>query len=259
MPRRRVLGLSIGMCLGMPLALGGCAKNLDLSVFAAASTQDALADVARLFAEHAGRNAGIAPGGSSALAQQIRHGAPADVYISANPGWMDSLEREGLIEASSRFDLLSNSLVLIAHGGDAAPVAIGPDLDLAGMLGRGRIAMAFVDAAPAGIYGKAALRALGLWDSVAQRVAQTDNVRGALALVATGQARLGVVYGTDAFAEDNVSVIGTFPARSHPSIRYPAASVAASAHPDRSAFLRFLRGPQARASFEGHGFEFIAG
>lgn len=247
------------MCLGLPLALGGCAADADLAVFAAASTQDALADVARQYAGQTGRQPKIAPGGSSALAQQIRHGAPADVYISANQGWMDALEEEGLIEAGSRFDLLANSLVLIANGRDIAPVAIGPDLDLAGMLGRGRIAMAFVDAAPAGIYGRAALRALGLWDSVAPRLVQTDNVRSALALVATGQARLGVVYGTDAFAEDNVSVIGTFPARSHPPIRYPVAAVASSSHPDRSAFLGFLRGPRARESFEGHGFEYVAG
>ncbi len=254
-----MLGFSLGIALGLPSVLGGCVADSDLTVFTAASAQDALADVARRYAGAAGRGVKIAPGGSSALAQQIRHGAPADIYISANPGWMDALEREGLTEPGSRFDLLSNSLVLIAHGSDAEPVAIGPELNLAGMLGRGRLAMAFVDAAPAGIYGKEALRALGLWDSVAGSLAQTDNVRGALALVATGQARLGVVYGTDAFAEDDVTVIGTFPARSHPPILYPAAAVAASTHPDRSAFLRFLRGPQARAAFAGHGFEFVAG
>lgn len=247
------------MCLGLPLALEGCAPDAGLAVFAAASTQDALADVARHFAVQAGRRPKVAPGGSSALAQQIRHGAPADVYISANPGWMDALEGEGLIEAGSRFDLLANSLVLIANGTDIEPVTIGPELDLAEMLGRGRIAMAFVDAAPAGIYGRAALRELGLWGSVAPRLVQTDNVRGALALVATGQARLGIVYGTDAFAADNVTVIGTFPARSHPPIRYPVAAVASSSHPDRSGFLRFLQSPRARASFEGHGFEYVAG
>ncbi|MXW28821.1 MAG: molybdate ABC transporter substrate-binding protein [Chloroflexi bacterium] len=254
-----MLGFSLGIGLGLPLALGGCAPDVDLTVFAAASARDALADVAHRFAGQAGQRVKVAPGGSSALAQQIRHGAPADVYVSANPGWMDSLEREGLIEPSSRFDLLSNSLVLIAHGRDAEPVAIGPDLDLSGLLGQGRMAMAFVDAAPAGIYGKAALRTLGLWDSVARRLAQADNVRGALALVATGQARLGVVYGTDALADDNVTVIGTFPSRSHPPIRYPAAAVSASTHPARSGFLRFLRGPQARSAFEEHGFEFTAG
>ena len=243
----------------MPPTLVGCTADADLAVFAAASAQDALTDVARRYASHTGRPVKVAPGGSSALAQQIRHGAPADIYVSANPGWMDALEREGLIEPDSRFDLLSNSLVLITHGREAEPVAIGPELDLAGLLGRGRIAMAFVDAAPAGIYGKSALQALGLWESVSRSLAQTDNVRGALALVATGQARLGVVYGTDALADDNVTVIGTFPSRSHPPIRYPAAAVSASSHPARSGFLRFLRGPQARAAFEDHEFEFTAG
>lgn len=256
--RRRILRLPIGLGFSLPQLLQACGADARLAVFAAASAQDALAEVAREYASATGQTAAITLGGSSALAQQIRHGAPADVFISANPDWMDSLEREGLIEAGSRFDLLSNTLVLIASGKGAAPVSIDPGLELAAMLGAGRIAMAFVDAAPAGLYGKAALQSLGHWESVAGRVAQTENVRGALALVATGQTPLGIVYATDAAADDNVTVIGTFPAHSHPPIRYPAAAVATSKHPGRARFLRFLRGSPARAAFENRGFDFIA-
>ena len=258
-PRRRALGLPVALLLGLQAALSGCRAESELSVFAAASTQDALVELASDFRARDGHAAKVSFGGSSALAQQIRHGAPADIFVSANPDWMDTLEEEGLIEPQSRFDLLSNSLVLISGDGNADPAAIVPELDLAGLLGEGRIAMAFVDAAPAGIYGKSALQTLGLWDQASKRLAQTENVRGALALVATGQARLGIVYRTDATAADNVTVIGTFPASSHPPIRYPVAAVASGTHPGSPGFLQFLRGAAARASFESYGFDYIAG
>ena len=133
--------------------------------------------------------------------------------------------------------------------------AIAPGLDLGGMLGDGRLAMALVDSVPAGVYGKAALMSLGLWDAVAPKVAQVDNVRAALALVAAGEAPMGIVYRTDAAAEDGVTVIGTFPPDSHPAIVYPAAVTAESAAPEEAAaFLDYLGGDAARAAFAAQDF-----
>lgn len=226
----------------------------NVTVFAAASMTNALAEIEDRFEAETGHDLTVSLAGSSALARQIRQGAPADVFISANADWMDTLEAEGLIAPDSRFDLLGNAIVLIAHGEGAAPVGIGPDLDLAGMLDGGRLAMALVEAVPAGIYGKAALTSLGLWEAVAPSVAQADNVRAALALVAVGEAPLGIVYATDAVAEDGVAVIGTFSPDSHPPIVYPAAAVAGRDGPAVHAFLDWLRGPAARAAFERQGF-----
>jgi len=232
-----------------------------LTVFAAASLADAMAEIAARFEAGTGHDVVVSAAGSSALARQIQRGAPADVFVSANPGWMDLLEEEGRILPQTRIDLLRNRLVLIAHGeaaGQAAARAeIGPEFDLTGRLGEGRLAMALVEAVPAGIYGKAALTSLGLWETVAPQVAQTDNVRAALALVATGEAPLGIVYATDAAAEDDVSVVGTFPEDAHPPIVYPAAAVSDSAA--ARAFLDWLTGPAARAVFEGHGFSMAQG
>ena len=121
------------------------------------------------------------------------------------------------------------------------------------MLGDGRLAMALVDAVPAGIYGKAALTSLGLWPSVAGKVAQTDNVRATLALVAWGETPLGIVYATDAAAEDDVSNIATFPSASHPPIVYPAAQIAGARH-GAAAFLEFLASDTGVAIFKAHGF-----
>ena len=251
--RRRLLGLAAGLAFGLGLAAPGLGAD-GLTVFAAASLKNAMDEIAARFERETGHAVAVSFAGSSALARQIRYGAPADIFISANPGWMDALEREGLIDPASRFDLLGNALVLVAHGRDAAEVEIAPGMDLAAMLGEGRLAMTLVDAVPAGIYGKAALERLGAWEAAAPQVAQADNVRAALALVSSGEAPLGIVYATDAAADDNVTVVGTFPAGTHPPIVYPAAAVAASRNPHKSRFLAWLRGPAAREAFERQGF-----
>src|SRR6056297_1489186 len=238
-----------------------------VTVFAAASMTNAMAEVEERFEAATGHDLVVSLAGSSALARQIQAGAPADVFISANPGWMDRLEADGLLEVGTRVDLLSNSIVLIAAGAEAgsgsgpdtaAPVRIGPDLDLAGLLGDGRLAMALVDAVPAGIYGKAALESLGLWSGIEAQVAQADNVRAALAFVATGEAPYGIVYATDAVAEDRVTVVGTFPDGTHPPIVYPVADLANRDTAAEAAFLEFLRGAEAREAFARQGFMVMA-
>ncbi|WP_092864532.1 molybdate ABC transporter substrate-binding protein [Albimonas pacifica] len=248
--------LAFGAGLALAAALAPAARAGEVTVFAAASLKNAMDEIAAAFAEETGDEARISLAGSSALARQIQQGAPAEVFVSANSEWMDRLEADGLLAAGARVDLLRNALVLVAHGPDAAPLALAPGLDLAGILGEDRLAMALVEAVPAGIYGKAALESLGLWEAVAPRVAQTDNVRAALALVAAGEAPLGVVYATDAAAEPDVSVVATFPEDSHPPIVYPAALLTGAGE-TAAGFLAFLQGPRARAAFERQGFAVI--
>lgn len=228
-----------------------------ITVFAAASTKTALDEAAAAYQSATARTVTISYAGSPALARQIQLGAPADVFLSANPGWMDVLQQEGLVDPASRLDLLANRLVLIAHGKDAAPLELSA-ADLGARLGEGRLAMALVDAVPAGIYGKAALTALGQWTAVAPKVAQTANVRAALALVSSGEAPLGVVYATDASADNRVSVVAVFPEGSHPPIVYPAAAVAGGNTAEAMAFLDYLRSPAAREIFLRHGFGVLA-
>ncbi len=239
-----------GMLALMPL---GAAAAERVTVFAAASLGDVLQDAAAAFARHADVEVVVAAAGSSVLARQIAAGAPADLFVSANTDWMDVLERDGLIRAGTRANVARNTLVLVAH--DAGAVALSPDLDLAALLGEGRLAVALTEAVPAGIYARAALRHLGLWEAAAPRLAEADNVRAALALVAMGEAPYGIVYATDAEAEPRVRVVATFPAESHPPILYPAAVTRDAAAPGAAlAFLDFLRGDEARAIFARHGF-----
>ena len=256
--RHAFLGLAPAALAALMALSPGRAAADDVLVFAAASLKDALDEISVEWTEATGHTATVSLAGSSELARQIQQGAPADIFISANVDWMDTLQNEDLIDPETRYDLLANTIVLIAHGKEAQPVAIAPGFDLAGMLGDEKLAMALVDAVPAGIYGKASLESLGVWDAVAPKVAQTDNVRAALALVSTGEAPLGIVYATDAVADDNVTVVGTFPSDTHPPIIYPIAAVAESENAVNGEFLEFLRGPEAVAAFERQGFEVLA-
>jgi molybdate transport system substrate-binding protein len=214
----------------------------------------ALDEFAAGWSAKTGHDVVLSYAGSGALARQIIEGAPADVFISAAINWMDEVEKAGLIANDTRRELLGNTLVLIAHGTDAGPVEISPGFDLPGILGDSKLAMALVDAVPAGQYGKAALTSLGVWDAVASSVAQSDNVRAALALVSTGEAPYGIVYATDAAADDTVTIVGTFPADSYPQIIYPAALLTEAADPADRAFYEALTSDAARAAFEGQGF-----
>ncbi|MCH7693375.1 MAG: molybdate ABC transporter substrate-binding protein [Proteobacteria bacterium] len=227
-------------------------------VFAAASTTAALSEIAARFAARGKGRAVMSFASSSTLAKQIANGAPADIYLSANPGWMDYLARENAIEPATRLDLLGNRLVLVAPAGSALRVRIAPAFPLAEKLGEGRLAIGDPDHVPAGIYGRAALRRLGAWPALAGRVARTQDVRGALVLVERGEAAAAVVYATDAALTDRVRVVATFPADSHPPIRYPIAIVAGRDRPEVRRFYEFLTSPEAARVFTRHGFTVIA-
>jgi molybdate transport system substrate-binding protein len=223
-------------------------------VFAAASLKTALDKVGAAWsAQDPGKSIVASYAASSALAKQIEEGAPADVFISADLDWMDVLDQAGQLTEGSRRSLLGNTLVLVAPTGSAVTLALQPGADLAGALGGGRLAVGDTRAVPAGRYAKSALEGLGLWAGVADKLAQTENVRAALALVARGEAPLGVVYGSDAKSESKVTVVAVFPETSHKPIIYPAARIKASANLDAAAFLAFLESRQASAIFAAEG------
>lgn len=228
------------------------AQAEEITVFAAASLKTALDQIAADWQAETGNSVLLSYGGSSALARQIIQGAPADLFISASINWMDQVEGAGLTQAGSRRDLLGNRLILIASG-EGQPVMDELPADPVAMLKGGKLAMALVDSVPAGQYGKQALETLGIWPALQPHVAQADNVRAALALVATGAAPFGVTYASDAVAEPKVTAVYTFPEDSHDPIIYPAAltSDAGAA----AAFLDELSTPKAAEIFVANGFE----
>jgi molybdate transport system substrate-binding protein len=239
------------------LALSGMqapAQFRDVLVFAAASLKDALDEANSLFLFENGSGVRVSYGASSALAKQIENGAPADVFISADLDWMDYVAERKLIKQDTRAKFLGNRLVLIASADSKLSLTIGPSFPLAQALGDRRLAMADPTSVPAGKYGKAALEKLGVWGSVAGRIAPAQDVRAALILVSRGEAPLGIVYQTDAAADKNVKVIGTFPESSHPPIVYPMAILAGSANGVAPVYVQYLLSPKAEPFFEKRGF-----
>lgn len=233
------------------------AQEPSLTVFAAASLKNALDDVNVAFTQATGVKIVASYAASSALMRQIESGAPADVFASADLEWMNYGSQKKLIKDASRVNLLGNALVLIAPANAAlSNVAIGPGLDLAKLLGDGRLVTGDVRAVPVGRYAKAALEKLGLWASVESKMAMAENVRAALALVAREEAPLGIVYSTDAKVEPKVKVVGVFPEGSHPPITYPVA-VTVSAKPDAARYIGFLRSQIAKTIFERYGFTML--
>ncbi|GGX48903.1 molybdate ABC transporter substrate-binding protein [Tateyamaria omphalii] len=198
-----------------------------LRVFAAASLQGPLDRVAEAW----NGQVSISYGGSGAMARQLAQGAPADVVLLANAAWADWLVANGHTPDTGQM-LLSNTLVII--GSPNAPVLpdATPHTILARLAG-GRLAMGQHMSVPAGIYTQAWLAEKGAWDTLRPHLAETENVRAALALVARGETPLGIVYASDAVASDAVSVVFEVPADAHPPILYPGLALT----PEGEAFL----------------------
>jgi molybdate transport system substrate-binding protein len=231
------------------------AQGKDVVVLAAASLKNALDEASADWARKTGKATRMSYAASSALARQIEAGIPADIFISADVPWMDYVAERKLIRPASRSDFLGNQIVLIARKDSKIDLRIDKGFNLRGALGNdGRLAMGSVEAVPAGRYGKAALEHLGVWPSVADRVAQAENVRMALTLVSRGEAPLGIVYKTDAASDPAVRIVGTFPSASHPAIIYPMALLSTSTNPDAQAFIDYLKTPAASPFFEKYGF-----
>lgn len=227
-----------------------------VSVAAAASLTDVLQTLGDQYTKRSGVAVKFAFAASSVLAHQIEAGSGADLFISADPEWMDYLGKRALLQAPSRRDLLGNRLVLVAPAQSTVALRIGPKFPLRAALGADRLATGDPDFVPAGRYAKEALTSLGVWSDVSDRLVRAENVRAALVFVAHGDVPLGIVYETDARIEPKVRIVDTFPASTHAPIRYPAA-LTATAGADAARFLDFLRGPDGTAAFERFGFQVL--
>lgn len=255
--RRRLIALAAALLVSFAPPAAHAAETV--TVFAAASLKNALDEASAAWEAETQNKARLSYAASSALAKQIEQGAPADIFFSADLAWMDYLAERKLIDTSTVAKLLGNDIVLIAPKDTSLAEGTAPADALARLPEGARLAMADVKAVPAGKYGKASLETLGLWSSLESRIAQAENVRAALKLVAAGEAPLGIVYRTDVEAEPAVKIVAEFPADSHPPIIYPVARAASSKAAASSAYLDFLKGEKAATIFKAHGFKLLDG
>jgi len=239
------------LCLGV--FFGGEPLWGQTLVLAAASTREAMQGAVASFVQRSSAphpKISLSLAASSTLARQIALGAPAGIFLSANPFWVDYLQEKGLIVPMSRLDYMGNSLVFVAPIGSPLK-ANHPVVEFLSDL-KGRVAMGDPAHVPAGQYGRDALRKLGLWQKVKGRVAPAANVRAALAWVERGECSLGVVYRSDALASKKVKILG--PLSSPIPIQYTLVLLKGSGHAAKR-FYQYLVSNQGRKSFEIHGFE----
>lgn len=246
--------LSFAVLAALALSLGfQVSAEEPVRVFAAASLSSALNEIGSQWQQAGHPPPSLAYGASSALAKQVEAGAPADLFASADLGWMDYVEQKGRLVAGTRISLLGNALVLIAPLGQGFKVEMRPGFALATAF-TGKLCTGETSTVPAGIYARQSLSALGWWEALQGRIVGADDVRGALAFVERGECAAGIVYATDAAISDHVEVLATFPADSHKPIVYPFALVS-GARPEAAAFLDHLKqSPTAAAVFQRHGF-----
>jgi molybdate transport system substrate-binding protein len=232
--------------------LGGCrnaAQNDELFVFAAASTSDALNEVAHEFESETKQKVQFSFGGSKDLARQIRAGAPVQVFVSADSETMDGLIADRLVRSEDRRAFLSNRLVIVTPRDST--LAIRTAADLAQVP---HVAMGDPKLVPAGNYAKLWLEKERLWTDVTARIVPALDVRAALAAVETGNAEAGIVYRTDAAHSPKVQIAYEVPADKMPTISYVAARLTRAENPAGARFVDFLVSEKARAIFARHGF-----
>jgi molybdate transport system substrate-binding protein len=228
------------------------ARAESVLVFAAASLSDVLTKLQPDFEQTCGHQVRFNFAASGTLSRQIQEGAPADVYVSADAARMDSLQKAGLVNVDTRFDLAANQLVVVVD--KAQPLKLAALRDLSGASFR-RIALGDPATVPAGTYAKAALQHAQLWTSVESKLVPLANVRAVLAAVESGNADAGFVYRTDALTSKGVVVAVDVTTDGAPKIVYPAAILSQSSHPAAAhAFMEFLRSEKARATFRQFGF-----
>lgn len=258
---RGALGAAVLAGVIAALALPGSASAAQVghvTVLAPSSLRNAMTAIDGYFHRWTTNQIDASYAPTAEIARRIEGGEAADIVVTADEAWMDDLSRHGAIRADSRADLLADELVVVAPKGAPAPLSLAKDGDLVGRLGGGPLAIGDPANDPAGRYGKAALEKLGLWSGVAGTLAPAPDAHAVLAMVDNGKAPLGIVYRTDAAVDRDVTVVATFPADSHPPIRFPVALTAATTNNKADLFYSYLRSAEAQVIFHKFGFELLA-
>lgn len=263
--RRLIVCSGAAVCVVVLIGIVGCAQKNQSSedpvtVMAASSLVDVLPPIVQRTEREQGVQIRLVFAASSTLARQIEAGVPADVFFSADERWLDYLAQRGLVDADATAVPIGNRLVLIAPA-DAASIASAVEVSveraIAGVPPSTRIVIGDPAHVPAGRYARAALQALGLWETLSGRLAYADNARAALALVARGEAALGVVYATDVALSDDVRVVSAIPsAPAHP-VRYAVGLTNRNASGRTRAVFDALIDDASRRAFGAAGFELL--
>jgi molybdate transport system substrate-binding protein len=249
---KNILPSPIVILLYVLFSACAAARAADINVSAAASLGDVLKQIGADYEKTTGDHLVFNFAASSLLARQIEEGAPADLIFSADEAKLDDLDKQGLLLPGTRKTILSNQLVIVVPSDSTLGIASAKDLTYPAVK---RIAMGEPSSVPAGIYGRTYLEKLGLWQTIEPKVVPEENVRAALAAVASGDVEAGIVYKTDAMISKGVKVAKEVSLTEGPAISYPVAILKESKQPDAAKkFEDYLQSPAAKTVFRKYGF-----
>lgn len=253
---------SVIVMFAMFTLLLGCTANsenqakTELIVSAAASMTDVLTRLGQAYEEdHENIEIKYNFGSSGALAQQIKQGAPVDVFISAAEEQMEQLINGDLVDRNQTKDLVGNRLVLIVPSSSPASVDSPKDLTSSQVK---NIAVGQPSYVPAGFYAYQALTSLQLWDRIQGKIVFAKDVRQVLTYVESGNAEAGMVYQTDALSSEKVRIAAEIDPAAHSPIVYPVGIVKSAKYPlEAKQFYDYLGSADAIEMFEEYGFSSV--
>ncbi|WP_070966446.1 molybdate ABC transporter substrate-binding protein [Vibrio sonorensis] len=223
-----------------------------IRIFAASSMTNVVNNIADTFERQHGVKVVRVFGSSSSLARQIASGAPADVYISANQRWMEYVQKSKDLSSRNITTLASNAIVLVSSDPNIPAFDLTDQKAWSVYLAHSRLVVGQPTSVPLGIYSKQALEKLEVWSSIRKKIAPVHNARVALTLLERKEAKLGIIYKTDALLSDAVTIIGEFPVELHDSIEYPAANISSTQL--AKDFLKYLESEYVSNILISYGF-----
>jgi len=247
----RKLGLQIAVIVGW--SVSAPAVSADVVVFAPGALEESLTQTAQA-AKEAGKPFKLVIGHSPAQARQIVDGAPADIFISADPQWMDFLDGKHLLANEPIASLASTRLVLVAPAASGMTYAGRPDESLATLLGDGKLAIADPDMVPAGRFAQVALEKLGQWNALQGKLAMLPHVRAVIAMIERHEVPAGIGFASDVAGDDKLRVVTPFSPEVAPPLDFPLAIIAGHQRDDVMAVARFIKGPEGLTALRAHGF-----
>ena len=250
-----MLRRSIVLLLLLTFTLSGFARESvaqELRVSAAISLREAMREIGENYSKQTGTKVSLNFGGSGQLMQQVRAGAPVDVFISASPKQIEELSSEKLLKDAPPRVIARNALVLIVPGDSLRPPMTLQDLSQTTVK---RVTIGQPRTVPAGVYATQALTASGVLEAVRPKLVMASDVRQALDYVARGEVDAGLVYSTDALAAgDRVKVVQRIDPSLHEPITYPAAVIGAGQVERANQFIDFLLSDTSQRVLVQHNF-----
>lgn len=229
------------------------AEKVELHLQAAASLKYAFDEIIPLWEQ---KNPQVKVVGnfdaSGTLAEQIKQGAPADLFISANKSKMKEVLDDGKVKDDKAKDFLENELVLIVPSQSKLALSSLEDLTKAEVK---HVAVGDPSAVPAGKYAQQSFESAGIADKIEPKAVRGKDVTQVLTTVVSGNADAGLVYKTDALTQpEAVKIVATV--EGHDKVVYPAAELKDTKHPrEVHAFMEFISGPEVSKIFEKYGFK----